>query len=163
MSSPTNRPTMKDLRRMPVGEIAALPADQLALLQEEAEEALRSAKAAKDWLEGAIAQRYAEHAQALRQAAGKDTGTVRLQDGLVIVSADLPKRVDWNQTRLAALVERIRAEGEDPTEYVDISFKVAERKYGAWPGPIRSAFEDARTVRVGKPTYRLSLNNEVID
>ncbi len=163
MSAPTNRPTLEDLRRMPVGQIAALPADQLALLQEKAEEALRSAKAAKDWLEGAIAQRYAERAQALRQAAGKDTGAVRLQDGLVIVSADLPKRVDWNQARLAALVERIRAEGEDPTEYVDISFKVAERKYGAWPGPIRSAFEDARTVRVGKPTFRLSLNNEVIE
>ena len=42
-------------------------------------------------------------------------------------------------------------------EYVDIAFKVPERKYAAWPSVIRAAFEDARTVRTGKPVFKLSL------
>ncbi len=36
-----NHPSLDDLRAMPVGEIAALPTDQLGLLQDEAEAVLR--------------------------------------------------------------------------------------------------------------------------
>jgi hypothetical protein len=39
-----NRITLDDLPTMPVGEIAALPGDQLALLKQDADERLRSAK-----------------------------------------------------------------------------------------------------------------------
>lgn len=53
----SNRPHLEDLRAMPVGAIAALPADILALLQSEAETKLDAAKALKDWLDGAIALR----------------------------------------------------------------------------------------------------------
>ncbi len=63
--------------------------------------------------------------------------------------ADLPKRVDWDQAQLAALVARIRDAGDDPTEYVDLAYRVPERKYAAWPEGIRAGFEAARTVRVG--------------
>ncbi len=130
----SNSLTLKDLHRMPIGEIAALSADQLALLQVEAEEVLCAAKETGDWFEGAIAQRYADQAQSLRRDAGKDTGTIRFNDGPVTVVADLPKKVDWDQIQLAALAERIRAEGDDPTDYVDIGFRAPERKFTAWPG-----------------------------
>ncbi|EDP62041.1 hypothetical protein BAL199_09605 [alpha proteobacterium BAL199] len=151
----SNRIRLDDLRRMAVGDIAALPADQLALLQDEADETLRQAKTTCDWLDGAVALKYADRAQAVRQAADKDTGTIRFDDGAVTVIADLPKRVDWDQQKLAALIERIRAEGDDPDEYVDVAIKVPERKYTAWPGHIREAFEPARTVRAGKPSFKL--------
>ena len=153
----SNRIHLQDLHAMPVGEIAALPAQQLALLQQDAKAALTAARLDKDRLDGAIERRFSEQAQAARQAAGKDTGTVRLVEDGVTVVADLSKRVDWDQARLAAMVERIRAEGDDPAEYVDIALKVPERKYAAWPTAIRSAFEGARTVRVGKPVFKLSL------
>lgn len=153
--------SLDELRRMAVGDIAALPAEQLALLQDEADEALRHAKTACDWLAGAVALKYADRAHAARQAAGKDTGTVRFDDGAVTVIADLPKRVDWDQVMLAGLVERIRADGADPAEYVDIAFSVPERKYTAWPKDIRQEFEPARTVRTGKPKFRLLLGEEV--
>lgn len=151
----SNRIRLDDLRRMAVGDIAALPADQLALLQDEADETLRQAKTTCDWLDGAVALKYADRAQAVRQAADKDTGTIRFDDGAVTVIADLPKRVDWDQQKLAALIERIRADGDDPDEYVDVAIKVPERKYTAWPGHIREAFEPARTVRAGKPSFKL--------
>lgn len=157
----SNRISLDELRRMAVGDIAALPAEQLALLQDEASEALRRAKMASDWLDGAIALKYTDRAVMARLEAAKDTGTIRFDDGTVTVIADLPKRVDWDQEKLATLVERIRAEGDDPAEYVDVAIKVPERKFAAWPSHIRSAFEDARTVGTGKPSFRLSLNNEV--
>jgi hypothetical protein len=152
-----NRPQLGDLRTMPIGEIAALPAPLLALLQEEAEEAAKAARHLADWLHGAIALRYGERAAAARRAEGKDTGTIRLEDGEVTVIAELPKKVDWNQGELATLVAAIRAEDGDPTEYVDTIYRVPERKFGAWPRHIRTAFERARTVKTGKPTFRLVL------
>ncbi|HDR28149.1 hypothetical protein [Rhodovulum sp.] len=152
--------TLDALRHMAVGEIASLPAEELARLQSEAKDALRSAKSLRDWLDGAIALKYGDRAAQARHDAGKDTGTVRFADGAVTVVSDLPKRVDWDQDRLAELVDRIRAEGDDPQAYVDVILKVPERKYTAWPPAIRSAFESARTVRTGKPTFRLVLDGE---
>jgi len=157
----SNRITLDDLPSMPVGEIAALPGDQLALLKQEADEQLRAAKNLSDWIDGAIALKYGDRAQEARRAEGKDTGTVRFQDGPVTVVAELPKRVDWDQTLLAGLVERIRADGADPSEYVDIAFSVPERKYTAWPKDIRQEFEPARTVRTAKPKFRLLIGEEV--
>lgn len=153
-----NHITLDDLRNMQIGEIVALPAEQLVLLQDAANEALRSAKAISDWLEGAIALKYTDRAVMARMEASKDTGTVRFDDGAVTVIADLPKRVDWDQAQLAGLVERISAAGDDPTEYVDVSFKVPERKYVAWPESIRQTFEPARTVRTGALKVKLELN-----
>ncbi len=158
--SPSNRPSLEDIRKLPIGEIAALPADQLVLLHEDAEAAFQAAKTLKEWLEGAIALRYGDRAASTRAAEDKDTGAVRFDYGPVTVIADLPKRVEWDQTQLAALVERIRAGGEDPSEYVELAFKVPERKYAAWPAHIRSAFAPARTVRTGKPTFVLRLREE---
>lgn len=155
-----NHPVLGDVGHLPIGDIAALPADQLALLQEEADAALANAKATKDRLEGAIAHRYADRAQGARRAENKDTGTVRFDDGPVSVVADLAKKIEWDQDKLAAVVERIRAAGDDPAEYVDIAFKVSERKYSAWPESIRAAFAPARTVRVGKPTFALTIRHD---
>jgi len=150
-----NRPSLADLAHMPLGDIVALSGETLALLQEEAEEALRHAKAAKDWLDGALDRKYGALASEHRRTEGKDTGTVRFDDGAVTVVADLPKKVEWDQAQLATIVGRIRASGDDPGEYVDLTFKVSERKYGAWPAHIRTAFEAARTVKAGKPTFAL--------
>ena len=160
MSGLTNRPTLDSLRMLPIGEIAALPAEHLALLQEDATAALDAGKKAKDWIDGAIALRFGDQAQALRREAGKDTGTVRFEQDGVTVVADLPKRVDWDQALIASVVARIRAAGDDPTQYVDIAIKVPERKYTAWPENIRTAFAPARTVKTGKPSFRLSLGEE---
>ena len=156
-----NHITLADVPAMPVGEIAALSADQLALLQEAAQQDLQRAKMVSDWLEGAIALKYADRAAQCRRDAGKDTGTVRISDGNVTVTADLPKRIDWDQALLAQIAENIALAGEDPAEFIETKLSVSERKYGALPESWRKGFEPARTVRTGKPKFRLLLNEEV--
>ena len=156
----TNRPTLDTLRHMPVSDVIALPSEHLALLQTDAREALDAAERMQDWIEAAIALRYEPRAIGMRATAGKDTGTVRFDDGEVEVTAELPKRVEWDQRRLADLAGQIRASGEDPGQYVEVSFKVSERAYVAWPERIRAAFEPARTVRTGRATYRLAIISE---
>lgn len=150
-----NRVCLDDLAGMEIDAVATLPVDQLALLAGEAQEALDRAKRIKERLDGALDLRFGERAAALRRSEGRDTGTARIEDGGFVVVADLPKRVKWDQARLAAIVERIREAGEDPSEYVATEFKVSERAYGAWPSSIRTAFEPARTVETGKPVYRI--------
>ncbi len=129
-----NRPTLDALRHMPVSDIIALPAEHLARLQTDAREALDAAKRMQDWIGAAIALRFEQRAVGARAAAGKDTGTVRFQDGSVEIAVDLPKKVERDQARLAALIPQIRAGSEDPAEYVETSFKVSERAYTACSG-----------------------------
>lgn len=157
-----NNITLEALARLPITEIVALPALELARLQKEAEDALRKAKLTVAWLDGALIQKYANRASAVRAEADKDFGVVRFPDGDVTIVADRPKKVDWDQHELSTLVERIKAEGENPREYVEVSLKVSERKYGAWPQHIRALFEPSRTVHSGKETFELIVGEEGI-
>jgi len=153
----TNRPRLDDVLRLPVDEVLSLPAEQLALLQEDAGAALDDAKRNRDWIESVIAARYGQRAIAMRAEQRQDTGAVRFTDGDVTIVADLAKKVEWDQARLAAVVERIRAAGDNPGEYVEATYKVPERTNTAWPEHIRTAFTAARTVRTGKPSFKLTL------
>ena len=155
-----NHITIEALARLPIAEIVALPPEELARLQQDADEAVRKAKSLMGWLDSALLMKYADRAKAARADAEKDFGSTRFADGAVTVVAELPKRVDWDQHELAGLVERIKGEGDDPREYVEVALKVSERKYTSWPLHIRKLFEPARTVRAGAQSFSLILNKE---
>ena len=155
MPQTDNAPRFNDLDRLSLGDIAALPAEMLLDLQEAARAETARVKRLHDRLEAAIAQRYGAAADAERAARDKTTGTVRIEDGGIVIIADLPKKVSWDQKRLAEMAARIRAAGDDPTEYFDITYRVPERRYGAWPAAMREGFADARIETTGKPVFRL--------
>jgi hypothetical protein len=161
MPYPTNAPRVDDLMSMSSQEIAALPVELLATLQREIDERLKHDKAVKARLDGALIHRYTDRAAELRHEIGKDTGTVRFDDGDFTIVADLPKRIAWDQKQLTALAKQIRDGGEDPTEYIDATFKVSERKYSAWPEYLRQDFEPARTVKPG--TLKIELVSQEVD
>ena len=73
------------------------------------------------------------------------------------ITADLPKKVDWDQKQLAAIHERIAASGDNPAEFIETSFHVSETKFNAWNQSLKDAFIPARTVKTGKPDFRLAL------
>ena len=150
-----NVPKFDDLDRLSIGEIADMPPDLLFALQEAAASETARIKRLKDRLEAALAQRYGAATEAERSAQGKTSGTVRIEDASVVVIADLPKKVAWEQDRLAAMAARIAAAGDDPAEYLEIAYRVSERRFGAWPEAMREGFAAARTETTGKPVFRL--------
>jgi hypothetical protein len=146
---PDNTPGIDDLLKLPAGELARLPVEVLAVLQREIDAAARQMKAVTARFDSALELRYATRAAEARRASGKDTGTVRLVDGDFTVVADLPKRIDWDQEKLARMAASIAASGDDPAEFIDTTLKVSERRYAALPEAWRKGFEPARTVKTG--------------
>ena len=155
-----NQLTPHQVLAMPAGDLALQTSESLFQLKNDAADLQALAKAVVDHLDRALDLKYSKQAHALRMAAGKDTGVVHFDDGHVQVTADLPKKVEWDQKKLADLVRRMTANGDNPAEYVEISYRVSETKFNAWPETLKSAFAPARTLKTGKPGFRLALLQE---
>ena len=149
MTYPKNTPSVDDMLNMLTGDLAQMPVELLASLQAELAHATKQLKSATARFNTALDVRYATRAAEARRACGKDSGTVRLADGDYTVVADLPKRVDWDQEKLAQIAQNIANSDEDPAEFIDTKLTVSERKYTALPEAWRKGFEPARTVKVG--------------
>lgn len=135
--------------------LKALPLDAMqAILATIAERAAVLASAKRN-ITNTIAERVNADITAGYIAKGVDTGVLHIaRDGLDVV-VDRSKTVAWDQTKLAQAVADIRAAGDDPAEYVKITYSVSEAAYGAWPSMIKRVFEPARTVTPGAPTIKL--------
>lgn len=155
-----NQLTPDQILAIPAGDLAQQSSDALFQLKSNTAELLAAAKAIVEHVDRALDLKYAERAHQLRLAAGKDAGIVHFDDGLVRITADLPKKVDWDQMRLAEITKRIAANGDDPAEYVEISYRVSETKFTVWPESLKSVFAPARTLKTGKPGFRLALIQE---
>lgn len=155
-----NSLTLDHILAIPVGDLSTYSSGALFELKNEAADKLSKAKEIAEHIDSALETKYAQRAQILRLAAGKDTGIVHFDDGLVRITADLPKKIEWDQSKLAEITKRITSNGDNPAEYIDISYRVSETKFTAWPESLKSAFIQARTLKTGKPSFRLSLTKE---
>ena len=155
-----NRISPDEALTTPAGELAALGSESLFQLKSDATDLLAAAKAIVEHIDCALDIKYADQARQLRLVANKDTGVVHFDDGRVRITADLPKKVEWDQARLADITRRIAANGDDPSEYVDVSYRISETKFNAWPEAFKAPFITARTVKTGKPNFRLALLQE---
>ena len=159
MSTPTTF-TPEQVLATPAGTLAQQPAELLFSFKNSAADLLTDAKSLCDHIDQAIDFKWNERARFLRHEVDKDTGIVHFNDGNVRITADLPKTIEWDQTRLAEIARRISESGDDPKQYVEITFRVSETKFNAWPDTLKSSFNAARTVKTGKPSYRLALIKE---
>ncbi len=141
----------------PVGNLAQESSATLFALKNDATDLLTAAKAFNDQVDRALDLKYRDRARRLRLEAGKDTGVVHFEDGPVRITADLPKKIEWNQARLAEITQRIASSGDDPAQYIEISYRVSETKFGAWPESLKASFVPARTLKTGKATFLLAL------
>ncbi len=152
--------SLYSLLETPVDDLVTQTSESLLRIKRSADEQFAVAKSAMAHIDLALDLKYAHRAQQLRLAAGKDTGVVHFDDGDVQITADLPKKVEWDQKQLAAITRRIAASGDDPAQYVEISYRISETKFNAWPESLRSAFVPARTLKTGKAGFRLALLKE---
>ena len=66
-----------------------------------------------------------------------------------------PKKVTYDETKLAKIAEEIAAAGEKVSDYIEVSYDVKEARYKMWPEPIKAQFIPARTVKQGNPSIKL--------
>lgn len=147
--------TLEEVGNFMMAELEVMPLTELNELMQRVSSAEESARQYKQFLQAVMHHRFGSKANQLRQDAGKTTGVVRFEDDGFVVISDLPKRPEYDQRKLKDAVEALRRWGEDPEDYVGIEFKVSETKFGAWPPAVRDLFEPARTIKAGKPTYKL--------
>lgn len=134
--------TWADVEHWQIADLAALPVDVLATLDDEIKQMEARAKACKAML-GAVVQAKYEF------TGRNETGTHRVNDGAIDVVINVPKRVEWDQSKLADLYF-----GDAGPEMVDLKYSVSETKYNAWPADWQAAFTPARTVKPGSPSIK---------
>lgn len=139
---------LQTIKEQPPSVLDALPIEVLANLQEQAEAHFAEASQMLAILHGVLVRRYANGLN--------DTGTHHRNDGGYDITITVPKRVEYEREGLDKAVETIRSWGENPADYVETKVSVPESKYKAWPPVIRNLFEPARTVKAGKPTFKIA-------
>lgn len=142
------------LDEMDIPSIASLQAAELADLIELLDKDALLLKLRKDKLACALNRKYGEAAHRMRMAAGKDTGTVHIEDAGFDVAADVGKSVKWDQSKLITALDSLPQ--ETAKHYAKAEFKVDERKYAAAPPDIQKIFAPARAVVPGRETYTLT-------
>ena len=147
---------LQQSQTMSISEVVKLPARELLSMHHEAKQRYYNAHRLMQWIEGAIAAKYDERMRAVRDAAGKTTGTVHLQDEHVTVSCDVPKYVDWDQAELKRVGQELMDAGIDPAQWIERSYHVTETRYKAMPAELQAQVNTARTVRPGKAKYSLA-------
>lgn len=151
-----------DLPDLSVSQIAGLPHQHLQELDISLNELMTWVKQARERVNTALEQRYGEQGRAALVDSGRDFGVAHVSDGPLRVTYELPKRVSWDQPRLAEIAERIVAAGERVQDYMDIDLSVPESRFNNWPPALKEQFAAARTVKPGKAAFRLALVNEGI-
>ena len=145
------------LAEMSVTQISALTQAQLQEAHTHLINLQSMVKAVLDRIHTALEQRYAEPAKAARLDSGRDFGVCHINDGALRVTVDLPKKVSWDQALLSASAARIVAAGESVATYIDTDYSIPEGRFNNWPAVLKEHFAQARTVKPGKPSYRLTL------
>lgn len=145
-----------ELAELTVAQLAALSPQQKIVLARQLEQAGDWLKQVKARFDAALEQTYGDRILSARSDGGKDFGVVHVADGDLRLTVDVSKRVTWDQTQLATIAKRIDAAGESVEEFIDVSYSISESRFQNWPSTLRSQFEAARTVKPGKPTYRLT-------
>lgn len=120
----------------------------------EAKEAENAAIKARKSIEQEI---IATHDNVIKSQLDKDygTGTATLEADGEVLTLTYSKRVSWDQKQLWDLYQGIASNGDDPEEYIDAKYSIAESKYKAWPEHIRNSFESAREVKPSSPTFKI--------
>lgn len=101
-------------------------------------------------LDDQINERINNRSIQIRQHNQKDYGIIRMIIDGVKIKHDQPKKITWNQEQLAAIRDKIKADGDDPSEYIKEKLEVSERSFQAWPDIIKKWFIPARTEKPGQ-------------
>jgi len=140
-----------------------LPLENVAALQRFITDAKSDLATLTNMVQAGLELRYGEQAKAQLLTEGKDTGTTHILDAGYDIGVEIAKETKYEPKGLTELVAKIKANGGDPSEYVEVKYSVLESKFKAWPKTIRAPFEALRTVKPKAPKFvlrRVGANGE---
>ena len=138
---------------MQIDDIMTLPLSELDLIKQELEEAINDLDAYKDKLDDALNMRFMRKTQQLLNKDGRDSGTVHFEEEEYEVTVNLPKKVVWDQEKLAAIIQDIPQTERD--KYIDTIYKIHEQHYLMYcPLHLRDKLDQAREVTTTKPKFK---------
>lgn len=137
--------TVESLDDLSPTDIAAMPIAVLAQLDAELSELEQKVKHRRCVLKNGLVEKYKDYTSPWR--------TTNIPDGEFSVKITTPKRVDWDQAKLAELWKSI---GETANQYIKIKYDVSENAFKSWPEVIQKAFEPARMIRPGATTITIA-------
>ena len=134
-------------------EISQLSSGDLRSLMERLTEMAECLKKRKNLLEDGLNLKFNQIAQDKLKLDGRDTGTIRFDDGAYTIVAEMPKKVVWDQEKLETIIDKIPA--AERKHYVKATYAIDERKYLSWSDDLRKFFDEARSVHLGKPKFQI--------
>jgi len=107
-----------------------------------------------------LLDRREKEIQSLLKAKDEPFGDVNIVVGNHKVKVNVPKKVTWDEKRLAAMHKEITASGENPDMYMKVKYDVSETAYKAFPQEVRDYFASARTVTPGNMSVKILAEKE---
>ena len=104
-----------------------------------------------DAVDNAISERLSEKAKSAFLTAGKDTGTIHLNEDGNDIAVEISKTVKWDQSALLKAFDSLPQ--ETARHYCKMTLAISEDKYKNAPPDIQNLFVDARTVVPSAPKY----------
>ena len=153
---------LADLTELSTSQFAKQSPEQKNDAKRYLDQLSNAVKSAQVKFDASLLQCYGERAQAVLRESGRDFGTAYISDGSLRIKFELPKKVTWDQKQLGEIAERVVASGEQVKSYIDIKLSVSESRYSNWPPTLQQQFASARTVDAGKPSFTLTLDQEVL-
>lgn len=148
----TNYPSAEDLGRLKSENIADLPAEVLADLQEQIFLQADQVKRRLSILDGALSIKYADQTKQAYRDKGQDTGRAHFVDGGIGVEIDTPKNVSWDQEKLMKALNNMAP--DQAKHYAKMKVEVPENKFSSAPPDIKEILAPLRTVKPGKMKIR---------
>lgn len=135
---------------------------EIVAQEKEIEDKVNAVKEELKVVDGMISDIIQEPVGDVRKLSNKTTGTVDVLIDGVMVKHNLPKKVEWDQEKLAGIKNLILEHDDNPDDYmttkIKTTFGVEEKKYVKFPPEVKAVFDEARTVKTGEPKVSFNVN-----
>jgi RNA polymerase sigma factor (sigma-70 family) len=139
-------------------KISQLEVYDLMDLSDQITKLTNHAKELKEKLEDGLNLKFSEAVKNNLRSENKDTGTTRFFDGAFQITAEVPKKVTWDQKKMEELIKQVPDERRKAI--VKITYAIEERKYSELPHEYQELFREARTVTPGKTKIQISIGDQ---
>lgn len=82
-------------------------------------------------------------------------GTANIDSDNYKIKYTVSKRVKWDQDVLRQSIDKIKASGRNPDDFIRAKYDILETKYKMFAKDVQRFFEPARTVETSKPVIKI--------